>query len=562
MRKLLLLAVILFAAQMQALSAPLSSPAEIIDSLLAKTDWTDRPGVAIGVYHHGQRAYMAARGMADLEQNTFVTSQTIFNVASVSKHVTAFAVLLLVRDGKVKLDDDIRKYLPYVPDFGHPITIRQLILHTSGLREEGNLFIMAGRSKEDYRRQRQALNLVAAQRALNFSPGTDHLYSNTNYVLLAELVSAISGHSFRDFTSERIFKPLEMTRSFFRDDIHELIPGKANSYGRDEADRRWSSHPDNHDLLGSIDLFTTVQDMLRWAANLSRPVVGDEALIAQLLEMGSLDDGTPLGYGYGLTPVAYAGHAGVGHGGWTAEFRADFNYFPREDLAIVILRNSSGDTATLNEAIVTAWLGDVGGKPLVPSTTALSEVQLDSLVGHYLAPQGPLITLQRRGAGIAITLRGYGLEAAPLKARVDGTLDISDALRAWNNFLTPVRDERGTVTALKESSGGGRRDTLYQRVELAVPSSAELHELAGRYRSEELDTTYDIRVEQRRLLVSSLWMTEPLALLPVTHDLFESSAWWLQNVQFKRGKDGAVTGLWVHAGRVRNVLFNRVVSRQ
>lgn len=557
MRKMLVLAALLLGLQVPASSAPLS-PAEIIDALLAKTDWADRPGVAIGVYHQGKPVYVATRGLADLEQNTLVTPRTVFNVASVSKHVTAFAVLLLVHNGKLKLDDDVRKYLPHVPDFGHSITVRQLIFHTSGLREEGNLFIMAGRSKEDYRRQRQALNLVAAQRALNFSPGTDHLYSNTNYVLLAELVSAVSGRSFRDFTSERIFRPLGMTQSFFRDDIHELIPGKANSYGRNKSDRHWRSHLDNHDLLGSINLFTTVQDMLRWVANMSQPVVGDETLIAQLLEMGSLDDGTSLGYGYGLTPVVYAGHAGVGHGGWTAEFRADFSYFPREDFAIVILRNSNGDTAVLNEAIVTAWLGDAGGKPLVPPTTTMLEAQLDVLVGHYLAPQGPLITLRRSGAGIAATLRSYGMDMVPLNIRVDGTLDISDTLRAWNNFLTPIRDKRGAVTALRESSGGGRRDTLYKRVELAVPSSAELHKLAGRYRSEELDTTYDIRVEQERLLVTSLWMTEPLVLSPVTHDQFESSVWWLQSVQFKRGKNGVVTGLWVHAGRVRNVLFYRV----
>lgn len=559
MRKALLLVVTLFGLQAQVLSA--TPPAETIDFLLAKTDWSGRPGVAIGVYHRGKPVYVTTRGLADLEQNVPVTLRTVFNVASVSKHVTAFAVLLLAREGKLKLDDNIRNYLPYIPDFGRPITIRQLIFHTSGLREEGNLFIMAGRSKEDYRRQRQVLNLVTAQRALNFSPGTDHLYSNTNYVLLAELVKVVSGRSFRDFTSERIFKPLGMTQSFFRDDIHELILDRANSYGLDAAGQRWRLHPDNHDLLGSINLLTTVQDMLRWAANLSRPVVGDAALIAQLFEMGSLDDGTPLGYGYGLTPVVYAGHPGVGHGGWTAEFRADFNYFPREDFAIVILRNSNDDTAVLNETIATAWLGDAAGKkPLIPPTTALSPAQLDGLVGHYLAPQGPLITLQRSRAGIAITLRSYGLDAVPLNTRVDGTLDISDTLRAWNNFLTPIRDDRGAVTALRESGGGGRRDSLYQRVELAMPSLAELHELAGQYRSEELDTTYDITVEMGRLLVASVWMTEPLTLAPIARDQFESSAWWLQNVQFKRGGNGSVTGFWVHAGRVRNVFFQRVIK--
>lgn len=553
----LLFVVALLGLQPQTFAAS-PDPAATIDALLAKTDWSNRPGLAVGVYHRGKPVYVATRGLADLEQNSRVTARTVFNVASVSKHVTAYAVLLLMRDGKLKLDDDVRKYLPDLPDFGQTITVRQLIFHTSGLREEGNLFIMAGRVKEDYRRQRQVLNLVAAQRALNFAPGTDHLYSNTNYVLLAELVSAVSGRSFRQFTSERIFMPLGMTQSFFRDDIHELIPGKANSYGRDAADSHWRSHLDNHDLLGSINLFTTVQDMLLWAGNLSRPVVGDEALVAQLFEMGNLDDGTALGYGYGLTPVVYAGRTGIGHGGWTAEFRADFTYFPREDFAIVILRNSNGETAVLNEAIVAAWLGDAGGKPLVPSKATLLPAQIDALEGHYLASHGPLITLQRRDTDIATTIRSYGLEAVPLNVRVDGTLDVNDSLRAWNNFLTPIRDQRGAVTALRESSGGGRRDELYRRVSLSTPSPQELQALAGSYRSEELDTTYRIAVEHGRLVVTSLWMTEALTLSPTVRDQFESSEWWLQTVEFKRGKCDAVTGFAVHAGRVRNVFFARV----
>ncbi|MBL8267164.1 serine hydrolase domain-containing protein [Steroidobacter sp.] len=557
MRMMWLLFVALIGSPLHAVAAS-SSPAATIDALLDETDWRGRPGLAVGVFHHGKPVYVATRGTADLEHGSPVTARTVFNVASVSKHVTAYAVLLLVRDGKLQLDDDVRKYLPGVPDFGESITIRQLIFHTSGLREEGNLFIMAGRVKEDYRRQQQVLNLVAAQRALNFAPGTDHLYSNTNYVLLAQLVSKVSGRSFRQFTSERIFAPLGMTQSFFRDDIHELIPGKANSYGRDATDRHWRSHLDNHDLLGSINLFTTVHDMLLWAGNLSRPTVGDDALVAQLLEMGRLNDGTALGYGYGLTPVVFAGHEGKGHGGWTAEFRADFNYFPRDDFAVVILRNSNGDTAALNQAIVRAWLGDAGGKPLVPLKATLSAAQIEALEGHYLAAHGPLITLQRSGADIAITIRSYGLEAATLNARVDGTLDVNDSLRAWNNFLTPLRDPQGRVTALRESNGGGRRDEIYQRVSLVTPSPRELAALAGNYRSDELDITYRIAVEHGRLVVNSLWMTEALPLSPTAQDQFESPEWWLQTVQFKRDANDAVTGFAVHAGRVRNVFFTRV----
>lgn len=224
------------------------------------------------------------------------------------------------------------------------------------------------------------------------------------------------------------------------------------------------------------------------------------------------------------------------------------------------LHEQLDDTALLNEAIVAAWLGDAGGKSLVPSRAALSPAQIDAMEGHYLASHGPMITLQKSGADIALTIRSYGLDAVPLNARIDGTLDVDDSLRAWNNFLTPIRDEHGAVTALRESNGGGRRGELYRRVSLAMPTSAELQALTGRYRSEELDTTYRVALGDGRLVVTSLWLTEPLTLSPTAHDQFESSAWWLQTVQFQRSKSNAVTGFAVHAGRVRNVLFVRVTS--
>ncbi|MBL8271981.1 serine hydrolase domain-containing protein [Steroidobacter sp.] len=529
-----------------------SDPAKNIDALLAKEASRDRPGLAVGVYRQGKVVYSRAFGMADLEQDRALTPASQFNVASVSKHFTAFAVLLLVQGGKLGLDDDIRRYLPYVPDFGAKISVRHLIWHTSGLREEGNLFIMAGRAKEDYRRQQQVLNLVEAQRALNFAPGSDHLYCNTNYILLAELVKAVSGQSFREFTSERIFKPLGMTRSFFRDDMHELVPGKANSYKQDAAKGRWLLSLDNHDLLGSIDLFTTAEDLLLWAKNLAHPVVGSPELIKQFVQMGAIDDGTPLEYGYGLTPMSYAGHAGVAHGGSQAEFRSDFNFFPAEDFAVVVLRNSVGEMASIVDAIVREYLGDAGGKPLVPPRAPISVSKRNALVGDYLTEFGPLLSLRVEGDGI--TSRA-GASPERLVTRADGTFDTGDDLRAFNNYYQPVWDRGGRVTEIRGLSGSGRREVTYRRVTVALPSVNDLQELSGSYRSSELDTTYRLAVRDGALTISSLWLTEPVVLRPTVRDQFESSAWWLRSLVFQRDSAGKPTGFVIHAGRVRNVQF-------
>jgi CubicO group peptidase (beta-lactamase class C family) len=539
-----------------------ATPRDTVDMALARTDWANRPGLVVGVHHRGERVYLAARGRADLEQGTVLTPLSVFNIASVSKHLTAFAALLLEREGRLRLDEDVRTYLPWLPDFGHKITVRHLILHTSGLREEGNLFIMAGRTEEDYRRHAQVLSLTAAQTALNFPPGTDHLYTNTNYVLLAQIVANVSGRSFREFARERIFVPLGMTRTFFRDDVREVVPGKANSYAQGSGAQHWRGQVDNDDLLGSSNLFTTAEDMLRWAANFSQPRVGDAALIERFLQMGSLDDGTPLDYGYGLMPARYAGRDAVVHGGKTAEFEADFTYLPREDFAVVTLRNSAGDTQQLVEEIVKAYLGDVGGEPLVPPRAQLGAGELDALEGDYLAPYNSMISLRRSGNALLYTASGSPPQAHSLVPRRDGTLDLGDELRAWKIFFTPQPAEGGEVKSFIASLGGGRRSVQYERVtRVGPPTDHELRELAGSYRSAELDVTYRLTVEQGRLVVRSLWLAEGIVLRPMLQDQFDSESWWLRTLEFVRDAKGIPTGFLIHAGRVRNVAFERTGDR-
>ncbi|WP_293863892.1 serine hydrolase domain-containing protein [Steroidobacter sp.] len=326
-----------------------------VDALFADYQRPGSPGLAVGIYRDGRTVYAHGYGLADLENPVAISADTVFYAASVSKQFVAFAILLLTRDGKIDLDADIRTYLPYVPDFGDRITVRHLIHHTSGLRDQWSLFELGGIQDGSRTHQRQVVNMVKRQRALNARPGTEYNYCNTGYTLLAEIVHAVSGRTLREFTTERIFTPLQMRSTFFYDDASELVPRRARSYEKDAAGR-WRAKILAGDTVGGTGLYITANDFARWAANFSRPVVGDAALIEQFIGMGSLDDGTPLDYGFALERKSVAGHAAVLHTGVHGAFRGVFAYFPAEQLSVAILANTAIETMRALERVVTIML--------------------------------------------------------------------------------------------------------------------------------------------------------------------------------------------------------------
>src|SRR5690349_21458026 len=275
---------------------------------------TDMPGCALGVSRGGRVVYEHGYGMANLETGTPITPASIFHVASVSKQFTAMAIMLLARDGKLSVDDDIRKYLPEIPDYGTRITIRHLLTHTSGLRDQWELLALArGRFEEDRITEADVMDIVPRQTALNFTPGSEYVYSNTGFTLLGVIVKRVSGKSLRDFADERIFKPLGMASTHFQDDYTMLVRGRTSAYAPRAAG--WRVSIPNYDTYGATSLFTTVGDLLKWEANLDNPTVGDRALIARMETPTPLTGGDTSNYGFGLSIDRYRGARVVGHGG-------------------------------------------------------------------------------------------------------------------------------------------------------------------------------------------------------------------------------------------------------
>ncbi len=302
-----------------------------IDALFSKYG-PATPGVAVAVVKDGKVVFKKGYGTANLEYDVPVAPKTVFQIASVSKQFTAFAIYLLEKQGKLSLQDDVRKYIPELPDFGNIVRIQHLLAHTSGIKDQAALLTLAGWQMGDVFTTGQVLRLVSRQKELNFEPGSAYLYSNTGYTLLAEIVRRVSGQSFAQFTKKNIFEPLQMNDSQFHDDHERLVRNRADSYQKETGVYKRVTLSDSVD--GPSNLYTTVEDMARWALNFESPVVGDAALIRRFNEPSLLSNGDRVVYyslpgdiGYhakGQVQRVYRGLDVLSHGGHAGGFRSTF----------------------------------------------------------------------------------------------------------------------------------------------------------------------------------------------------------------------------------------------
>lgn len=317
---------------------------ERVDQLFAAWDRPDSPGAAVTVVQDGRVVHAAGYGIAQLEYQIPIEPSTVFHTASVSKQFTAFAVLLLERDGRVSLNDDIRTYLPELPGYGRAITIRHLLHHTSGLRDQWGLLTMAGWRMDDVITADQILRLIERQRELNFAPGTEYLYSNTGFFLLAEIVERVTGQSFSEWTEENIFTPLGMLDTHFHDDHQEIVPNRAYSYLSD-PEGGFKKAVLSYANVGATSLFSTVEDMARWAINFETGAVGGAETIRQMRTRGVLNDGDSIDYAMGQAIGSYRGLPVLYHGGADAGFRTYMLRFPHQRVGVIVLSNLAGINA-------------------------------------------------------------------------------------------------------------------------------------------------------------------------------------------------------------------------
>lgn len=336
-----------------------------VDQLFAEWNKPNSPGAAIAVTKDGKIIYTHGYGMANLEYDIPITPTSIFDIASVSKQFAAFAIATLAHNGKLALDDDIRVHLPDVPDFGHTITIRHLLHHTSGLRDWVQSLVIAGDMMDDVISFKHILKMARHQKALNFEPGEEYLYSNTGYNLLAEIVETVTGDSFRAWTHTNIFKPLGMTNSHFHDDYEMILKNRAYSYQAVE-NGGFKHSINNTTALGSSSLYSTVEDLAKWILNFDDTRIGEQTVIDQMHQRGVLNNGEQISYAFGLSIGEYRGLETVGHSGSWRGFRSHLIRFPKQKFGVVILCNlNTFNPLRLAEKVTDIYLADI----LVPEET-------------------------------------------------------------------------------------------------------------------------------------------------------------------------------------------------
>jgi CubicO group peptidase (beta-lactamase class C family) len=309
-----------------------------VDAVFADVAKQGSPGCALAVFRDGRIAYERGYGMADLERDVPITPASVFYVGSLSKQFTAFAVALAASEGKLSLDDDVRKWIPELPDYASRLTVRHLVHHTSGLRDYNTLFDIAGRRNDEAFDNRTVLGIIARQRALNFKPGEEYLYSNSGYVLLSLVVERASGTPLAAFAKTRIFQPLGMGDTQFYDDVTRIVKNRAFAFDR-SASGEWRDNTPHSQRTGAGGVLTTVRDLLAWDSNMYQPKVGTSALISEAHQTGSLNSGKALTYAYGLQIGQYRGQRLVEHGGSLGGYRAHLMRFPDERTSVACLCN-------------------------------------------------------------------------------------------------------------------------------------------------------------------------------------------------------------------------------
>lgn len=511
-----------------------------VDALFTDVDKPDSPGYAVAVIQDGKVVHARGYGMADLERDVKITPQSVFDIGSTAKQFTAAAILLLEAEGKLSLSDDIRKYLPEMQAYERPVTIAHLIHHTSGIRDYLTLMALAGLDNRNDFTDEETVALIARQKALNFLPGDEHLYSNSGYYLLSQIVERASGRSLRRYADEKIFKPLGMTSTHFHDDPTELVKRRAIGYAPSKKGGYVISMSNYH-VTGDGALYTTVEDLAKWDANFYDPKVGGQALLDAQHRVGKLTSGKELTYAAGLGVRKHEGLRMVEHGGAWMGYRAQLVRFPEKKLSVAVLSNlASANPVEKALKIAELYLdrkpAAAAAPPVAPAAVTVPAEELARYAKTYF---------NKRGGGYRrVEVRDGKLLYGPRELRPVGGAKF--ALDGPAPAFITFREN----SALIEVEGEAPHEI--PAVQFVTPDAAALAQYAGDYRSEELQATHRLRVKDGALHLRAGYDDER-KLEPRERDAFETSG---VLVRFQR-KNGAISGYTIAAGRVTNIAFVR-----
>lgn len=525
-----------------------------IDSLFA--EYNNSPGCAIGVYSNGEILYKKGYGIANLDYNIKISPETVFDIGSVSKQFTAACIVILENEGKLSLEDDIRKYIPEIPEFEEgKITIRNLLHHTSGLRDYITLMYLSGISFDDYFTEQMGLDILARQKELNFIPGSEYLYSNSGYLALAIIVRRVSGESIGTFAQKKIFDPLEMKNTFIYEDGAKVIKNRAIGYSKEGNDYKRVHHFD-FAVGGDGQVYTTVEDFFKWSENFKSSKLGNSSFLNKMLTKGILSNGDTIDYALGLTHGVYKNRNTISHGGAWGAFRAYYLQFPEDDLAVAVMSNfgsmNTGKKARqiadliLQDALVDeTQTKDVEANTQEPAK-ALEKFTLKQLTGNYEIRAGVVVEITVKNDSLHV-LQTWNKSSYKIINTTGNTYQRPNEPSVQFVFSDLKGDLTQTLTVLQNGN-----ETICKRKEEIELPNLNPAEYIGDYYSEELDVSYSILLEDEMLKVKVAY-NDAQELKQYELDAFTADYGLFR---FYRS-NGKIQGLFLESGSMTNLEFEK-----
>jgi CubicO group peptidase (beta-lactamase class C family) len=530
----------------------MTSLTERVDQIFAEWDTPNTPGCALAIIKDGKIIYSRGYGMANLELGVPLAPNSIFDIGSTSKQFTALCILMLARRGKLSLDDPIQKYLPEMPQYEQPITVRHLVHHTSGIRDYLTLMALSNMPFENDYQEPEVVGLIARQKALNFLPGEEYLYSNSGYFLMSEIVQRVSGQNLRDFAEENIFGPLGMIHTHFHNNFKEIVPRRAYGYSP-KKDGGFEIDMGIFDVLGDGAVYTSVEDLLLWDRNYydNKLDGGGQELIRQMEQVGIFNSGEKQDYAFGLRISTYKGLPVVDHGGSWYGYRAQMMRFPRQRFTVICLANRSDSNPDGKcKQVADIYLADLfTGQPAAAETPAetveLPDEVLLAKTGKYQDKDGGVAEITADDDALILEAMGGKFAIEPL---------------GENHFTAPKAPARVDVffennnQTLKLSLNAASLETVFKRIADLQLDARQLSEYAGKYYSDELNITYELSAGDG--VLNSKPETEYMkALKPSVKDKFSRG---MLSLQFLRDESGKVSAFSANAGRVKDIIFKKL----
>ncbi|MEP1096577.1 MAG: serine hydrolase domain-containing protein [Cyclobacteriaceae bacterium] len=531
-----------------------------IDSIFSHVNNPDNPAVAATILHKGEVVYQKAFGRVNLDFEQQTTVDTKFEIAGLAKHFTAFAVLLLEKEGELSLSDDIRKYLPELPEYSKTITIRHLLSLSSGLHGYWALKELAGVHRDDVLTREQALKLIGSQSELSYDPGTDYSYTNTGQTLLAEIVASVSGKSFASYAKEQLFDPLQMTNTLFKDDFEQYIPNVAASYEPDGDGFKESAL--NVGVPGPTNLYSTVVDLAKWEMNLQDPKVGSKSLVEKLNSAATLDNGSTLDPLFGRVTLGQQlihmerGIFNIYQTGTLGGYASSIFKFTEQDFTVIVLSSGMYYSGYLGMQSAYLYLDDIFPEPSTVDfqslkTKKLSSKKLEAHVGSYWD--------QRASSSRNIEVIDDTLRYVRGGGRNSALIPLSDTefqMMAGGDEKILVRFLSGESKKMEFTIGESAPIVFEQYVPTNY-SANQLETFTGTFLCKELSTSYQFSIKEN-LLTASHIRNNDVSFSPVTQDLFVGGAWLFGSIKYERNQSNDISGFWLSTDRVRKLWFEKI----